>query len=90
MDATIEDECHNLLSQATMQLFSNLFHVDANLDFDKVMNPILAELHDGLEKEVRDHMADFVPRFTNVSEGSDEDVDIIGNGEGTCDNSLSA
>ena len=63
---------------------------DTSFDFDKVMNLVPSELRDGLEKEVRDHGVDFVQQFTHMSECSDEDVDVVGDGEGNASSALSA
>jgi hypothetical protein len=40
-----------------------------------VRSPVPPELCDGLEKEVRDHVADFVQKFAHIKDGSEEDVD---------------
>jgi hypothetical protein len=72
MDDIIMAECRNLLSQATTRVFSNLFRIDADFDIGRVMCPVPVELHDGLEKEVRDHMEALVQKFSHCSESSDE------------------
>lgn len=41
----------------TTRVFSNLFRNDAGFDFEMVMAPVPPQLSDGLEKEVRYHVA---------------------------------
>jgi hypothetical protein len=76
MDDIIVAECRDLLSYAAMRVFSNLFRADTNFDFDRVMSPVPVELHDGIEKEVRDHVEALVHKFSHGSESSGE----VGNG----------
>lgn len=59
-DELVEEECRDLLTTAMMCLFSNLLQGDGDFDFNKVVSPVLPELHHELKKEVRDHVADYV------------------------------
>ena len=89
-DAALEEACRDLLAQVMTRPFSNLLCLEAGFDFTRVVTPVLAELHEDLEKKVGDHVAGYIRRFTLHVDPSDKAEDKVPGGRGGDDGASSS
>ena len=63
----IEEECRNLLTQASKRVFSHLLRTNPCFDFEAVIAPIPEVIHDSLGEAVDDHVNTLNAQFVHES-----------------------
>lgn len=88
MDERVEPDCRDLLRLAGTHFFSHLRRTDEDFDFARVVLPVPKVFHDGMGKEVAEHVDALVQCFAPLGgapgekgDGSDDDEDT-GSDEG--------
>lgn len=71
----VKEEGRNLLARAATRVFSHLFRLDPDFDFDAMIAPVLRVVRGALSEWVEDHMDALIAEFASDGRGDQREAE---------------